>query len=79
MTTITKPNGEKHKERRVTINLSEEEIDFIAEKAAEKAVAKMTANVYQSVGKNVIGKLFWIIGISAVALYAFLSSKGMIK
>jgi hypothetical protein len=79
MTKIHVPGQEPVKERRVTISLSDEEIELIAEKAAEKAVAKMTATVYQEVGKGVINKIFWIIGVSAVGVYVFLQNKGVLK
>lgn len=61
------------------IRLSDDQIDEIAEKAAEKAVAKMTAMVYQEVGKGVINKLLWVAGVIAVAVYGFLQAKGLTK
>lgn len=61
------------------IHLTDAQIEEIAEKAAAKAVAKMTAMVYQEVGRNVIGKLLWVVGVAAVAVYGFLSAKGLIK
>lgn len=60
-------------------NLSDEQMDLIAEKAAEKAVAKITAVVYQNVGKSVIERLFWLVGALAVGAYFFLKSKGLIE
>lgn len=59
--------------------LSDAQIEQIAEKAAEKAVAKLTDKVYRDVGKNVIEKLFWIAGVVAVALFFWFQSKGLIK
>lgn len=61
------------------IHLTDAQIDEIAEKAAEKAVAKMTALVYQEVGKGVLNKLLWVVGVVSVATYGFLSAKGIIK
>lgn len=61
------------------INLTDAQIDEIAEKAAEKAVAKMTALVYQEVGKGVLNKILWVVGVSAIAIYGFLSAKGILK
>lgn len=43
--------------------LSEEQIERIAEKAAEKAVAKLTDAVYREVGKSIISKLSWTVGV----------------
>lgn len=59
--------------------LTDSEIDQIAEKAAERAVAKLTAHVYQEVGKGVVKRLFWIVGALAVGLYLWASAKGLVK
>jgi len=79
MPIIRYPDGSTQHDRRITVSLSDEEIEQIAEKAAEKAVVKMTTNMYREVGKGVIDKFFWIIGISAVAMYVYLQQKGIIK
>ena len=47
--------------------LSEEQIELIAEKAAEKAVAKLTDRVYREVGKSVLSKLSWTVGVITLA------------
>lgn len=65
-------NGE---ERRHFGGLSEVEIDHIAEKAAERALAK----VYQEVGKSILSKLFWIVGVAFVAVALWLAGTGHIK
>lgn len=67
------------KDPTVTISLTDEQIDLIAEKAAEKAVAKMTSMMYREVGKGVVDKFFWIVGLSAVGVYVWLQQKGVIK
>ena len=59
--------------------LTEDQIEEIAEKAAEKAIGKLTAHVYQEVGKSVIGKMTWMIGALSVALYLWAQSKGLLK
>lgn len=59
--------------------LTDAQIDKIAEKAADKAVAKITDQVYREVGKGVIKKLFWIVGVTSVALFFWAQSKGLIK
>lgn len=56
--------------------LTEEEIDMIAEKAAQKAIAKMTGAVYQEVGRTVISKFFFIIGLLAVGAFAGIKAMG---
>lgn len=59
--------------------LTDEQIERIAERAAEKAVAKLTDQVYREVGKNVVQKFFWITGVLAVALYIWAKSRGLIS
>lgn len=59
--------------------LTEEEIDEIAEKAAEKAISKMTDKMYEEVGRTLISKFFFIIGLLGVGVYIGLKSVGAIK
>lgn len=59
--------------------LTEAQIEEIAERAANKAVAKLTDQVYREVGKNVIQKFTYIVGAIAVALFLWLQTKGIIK
>lgn len=57
------------------MRLTEEEIDHIAQKAAEKALNL----VYQEVGKSLIRKVAWAIGVVFLGLLTWLGAKGMIK
>lgn len=66
-------------ERRICDNLSEDQIDMIAERAAEKAITKLTSHLYQEVGKGVINRLLWVIGVLGVAVYVALKSAGWVK
>lgn len=66
-------------ERRQTLPLTDDQIEEIAERAAEKAVAKMTAQFYQQVGKGVVSKLLTVIGVITVGAYMWLSSHGWVK
>ena len=59
--------------------LTEEEIEEIAEKAATKALAKMETHLYTMVGKSVLSKPFYVVGMIAVAAYFYLHSNGWIK
>lgn len=59
-------------------NLSEEQIEMIAEKAAAKAIEKLTSHVYQEVGKSVASKLFYIVGACALGVWLWLKSKGIV-
>lgn len=58
--------------------MSEDEVEKIAERAAEKAVKKLTNHVYQEVGKSVISKFVYIVGVCSVGLYLWMKSKGVI-
>jgi hypothetical protein len=62
-------------ESRKDIQLSDEQIDMIAEKAAERAVQKMTDDAYKAIGKTVIEKLLAGIGVCFLALYFWLEHK----
>lgn len=59
--------------------LSDEQLEMLAEKAAEKAVEKMTAMVYQEVGKGIISKVLWLVGVVTVSLALWLHSKGFFQ
>jgi 3-methyladenine DNA glycosylase Tag len=59
--------------------LTEEQIDHIAEKAAEKAVEKLMDKGFKAVGKTVVEKLFWIVGVVSLGLYFWLQAKGIVK
>ena len=62
-------------ERRNEPFLSDEQIDAIAEKAAERAIKKMTDDAYKAIGKSVLEKLFYIVGVIATAAYFWLEHK----
>lgn len=55
-------------ERRKIPSLTDDEIEHIAQKAAELAVQKMTHEIYASIGKSVLQKVFWIVGAIASAM-----------
>jgi hypothetical protein len=59
-------------------DLTEAQIEEIAEKAAQKAINKLTNHVYQEVGKSVVSKLFYIVGACSIGIYLWLKSKGVI-
>lgn len=65
-------------ERRKNENpyLTEHELEELATRAADKAVEKITKQIYQSVGQSIIHKLFWLVGAVAVGFAAWLHSKG---
>lgn len=59
--------------------LTEAQIEKIAEKAADRAVAKITDQVYREVGKGVISKFVWIVGALAVSAFIYAKTQGWIK
>ena len=54
------------------IQLSDAQIDAIAEKAAEKAFQK----IYQDVGKSVLTKLTWMAGAAVIGIFMWLGNSG---
>ena len=61
-------------ERRASPHLTEEQIEAIAERAAERALAK----VYEEVGKSVLRRFIWLIGTAALGLVIYLAGKGVV-
>jgi hypothetical protein len=55
-------------ERRSRQPLTDEQIEHIAQRAAELAVQKMTTDIYASVGKSVLHKVFWAVGVVVTAI-----------
>lgn len=55
---------------------NESSIEEIAERAADKAIEKLTSHLYQEVGKNIVSKLFYILGICIIGMALWLRDKG---
>jgi hypothetical protein len=55
------------------ISISEADLERIAELAVQKVVDKL----YLEVGKGVLKRLAWVIGISVVALLMWMGGKGI--
>lgn len=66
------PRYDKHE-------LSDDQIEEIAERAAEKAIDKAKADFYQDVGHTVINKFYWLVGAVIAGSFLWLNSKGFIK
>ena len=56
-------------------NLTDKELEDIVEKVTERVIEK----VYTSVGKSIVTKFFWIVGVAAVGIVTYLASIGHIK
>lgn len=63
-------------ERRRSPVLSEDQIEEIAEKAAEKAIAKLTNQIYLEVGRGVVKKALYLIGAFVVGAGLWAKAKG---
>lgn len=59
-------------EERRALPLSEDQLEKIAEMAAEKALEK----VYSEVGRSLVKKIFWIVGAGAVAILWWMGKIG---
>ena len=57
------------------VQLTDAQIDEIAEKAAERAFQK----IYQNVGKSVLTKLTWMVGAVVVGLFMWLGGNGTVS
>ena len=53
--------------------LTNAEIDKVAKRAVDMAFQQM----YEEVGKSVVKRALWVIGVGALGLMVWLSSKGM--
>lgn len=60
-------------------DLSEEQINLIADKAAIKAVELARSGFYKDVGETIVSKFFWMIGIIAVGIVAWVQSHTNLK
>jgi cobalamin biosynthesis protein CobD/CbiB len=56
-------------------SLTDKEIEDIVEKVTERVIE----NVYTSVGRSVVTKFFWFIGIAAIGIVTYLAGVGHIK
>ena len=59
----------------MSANLSEADMDAIAERAADRAIRKM----YENIGKSVAQKAYWAIGIIVVGMLMLLAGHGVTK
>lgn len=66
-----KPMNYEGEERRSHPPLTEEMMDAIAERAAKRVMD----NVYREVGKSLLTKLVWAVGVVGVAIAMWLSGK----
>lgn len=66
-------SGEYRGPERRSFPLSDGQMDAIAERAAEKALEK----VYAEVGKSIVRKLLWLVGAAGLGLFMWMTGKGI--
>lgn len=69
-------SGEYRAGERRASTISREEARRIAVEAAEEALKKQTDKFYTDVGRGIIQKLIWFVGLVGVAVVLYLNSRG---
>ena len=59
--------------------LTETEMDQLAERAAQKAVKRMTEEAYREVGRQTLRGVTYIVGVLTVAGLLWLANHGYLK
>lgn len=72
---MTDADGKPYKgpERSKHEQLTDEQVEQIAERAAEVALEK----VYTQIGKSIVSKFLWLIGAASLAVLAYFKGKGV--
>lgn len=70
---MARPDGGN--ERRTHERLTNEEVEAIALRAKELVMAE----VYAEIGKGVVSRLVWLLGLAGTALVTYLTAKGYLK
>jgi hypothetical protein len=65
--------------RKPSVQLTDEQIEEIAERAAKKAVEQMTNQIYMEVGKGVVKKALYLLGALIVGAGIWAKAKGWIS
>ena len=56
--------------------LTEEQIDTIAERAADKAVEKLTNHIYMEVGRGVVKRVVYVLGAFVIGVVLWAKKQG---
>ncbi len=62
--------------RKPSVQLTDEQIDEIADRAAKKAVEQMTNQMYLEVGKGVVKKALYLLGAFVIGAGLWAKAKG---
>ncbi len=66
-------------EKRRISTITQAQLEEVAERGAARALEKMTTHVFIFIGKGIVERAFWIVGILTVTAYFWLQSRGLIK
>lgn len=66
------PRFDKHE-------LTDDQIEEIAERAAKKAIVFARDEFYQDVGQTIVSKFKWLVGAIVVGVFVWLAQHGVIK
>lgn len=57
----------------------DDQIDAKMDEIVERVVIRVISHMYEEVGKSVVRKALWVIGIGVLVLMTFLAGKGFLK
>ena len=72
-------DGHIERRRNAICLVDDAQINLIAERAADRAVEKITSQIYREIGRTVLQKLIWVVGAVAIGAYMYMQSQGMLK
>jgi hypothetical protein len=55
--------------------LTDEQLEHLVERVTEKVIE----NVYTNVGKSIVHKFFWVVGLAAISIVTYFAGMGHIK
>jgi hypothetical protein len=61
------------------MSMTEAEMDQLAEKAAEKAIKRMTEEAYREVGRQTLKGVTYIVGVLTLVCIIWLANHGYLK
>jgi hypothetical protein len=66
-------------ERRSGLSISRDQLDSIAEHAAERAIEKMKDAFFKELGRKALQFLIWLGGALVVGVFAWAQSSGLLR
>lgn len=66
-------------DRRAATHIDDDTLERVATRAADLAVERMTNNAYQAIGKGVVQRMLYILGVAGTAFYLWGLSHGWFK